>query len=478
MHTIMTKKITSILFSLFYLMNSISAQEVEALASPFADMDDMEQLEIIGKCDGRTIVYLTNYKKSKVLSYDSSLQKFSEYDLPINSKFHPFRPVIQKDSVLISYFRKENARAQLFTISLDPKLNPIDTVEIYSENYSFNWNLYEMKTNPGTKLCYLFKITNQSDLKVLSFEIDSKKMRDTFIISLQELQNQPLEFESIVDNNGTMHLVINKNSTSLKHKYSDWVVYSIRKDQSEKLNLRVENRLITSWTLALDEINNRLIIGGYYGMKSDEVSNGLFLIRINRQDFNWNSNFNTFSFEEVENMTGKKRKREKKRYIPQLKIQKLVPRSDGGMIYFGEFVLERVKQTEISMTGVDLRPYLEHYYENMLIHSINLNGEKDWYEVIYKKQHSQNDYAVYSSFLLLLEKKKLSILTNDEIKSKNTISRYEINIAGEMKRSHFILKKTRWPSIAFRLGKQFEYNKFIVPDFNRKKEFRILEISL
>jgi len=466
------------LFMAFGLMHSVHGQEVKAQMSSYQALDEMEELEILGSHRDTSVISLGAYKKAKLMVFDSSMQLVAEQKMNFGSRKIPVKAFLINDSIHFYYFSKKGSLAKLHCIRYDLQLHPTDTIDLFEEAFNFSFDPYHCFSLPQRDLFTLFKISNKTHLKVLNFKKSSRSLVDSFFIPLQKFKNKEFELDAQISRDGEVFISFMKNDEGFNENHVEWEIYALDKGNSHKINIHFTDKLITSWIMEMDELNDQLIIAGYYGERSDVAARGIFTIRVDQKDYSWTSHFESFTEEEVFEMTGKRKRREKRRYVSYLEAKSLICRSDGGIILFGEYVYKRTQGQNLSMTGISLKPFMEFYFENVMIHSLNKKGDKEWFEVIYKKQYSQDDDARYSSFFLLKGKQQLSILTNDEIKSKNTMSKYDLEVDGTLSRSHFLLENLRWPNVAFQHAKQLDTDRFLILEFSRKREFRLLDVQL
>lgn len=475
---LMTRPIILSLLLTLGLIHSLRGQEVEARMSAYQSLDKMEKLEILGSHQDTCVMSFGAYQKAKLMVFDSNMQVVAEQSMNFGSRKVPVKVFLINDSIQFYYFSKKKSLATLHCIRYDLQLRPRDTIEIFEEAFNFSFDPYHSFPEPKRDLFTLFKVSNNTHLKVLNFNKSSRRLLDSFYIPLRKFKNKEFELDAQISRVGEVFLALMKNDEGFKDNHVEWEIYALDKGNSHKINIHFKDKLVNSWVMDIDELNNQLIIAGYYGKRSEAAARGIFTIRIDQEDYSWTSHFEAFTEEEVFEMTGKRKRREKRRYISHLEAKKLICRSDGGIILFGEYIYKRSQGQNLSMTGVPLKPFVEYYFENIMIHSLNDSGDPEWFEVVYKKQYSQDDDARYSSFFLLKGKQQLSILTNDEIKSKNTMSKYDLQIDGTLSRSHFLIENLRWPNLAFHDAKQLDVDRFLLLEFSRKREFRLLDVHL
>ena len=64
-----------------------------------------------------------------------------------------------------------------------------------------------------------------------------------------------------------------------------------------------------------------------------------------------------------------------------------------------------------SYVGDDGRGYIvDYHYEDIVVISIHPDGQTHWKTILPKRQYSQDDNAIYSSFFLLKTPKSLRLL--------------------------------------------------------------------
>ena len=108
--------------------------------------------------------------------------------------------------------------------------------------------------------------------------------------------------------------------------------------------------------------------------------------------------------------------------------------------------------------------------------AVHPDGTPHWKKVLRKRQYSQDDDAIYSSFFLFKSPEKLRLLFNDEIKQENTVGGYEVTGTGYVERKTVYNTDYQRLKLRFRDGVQVASNECIVPSErnNRLNLVRIL----
>lgn len=151
-------------------------------------------------------------------------------------------------------------------------------------------------------------------------------------------------------------------------------------------------------------------------------------------------------------------------------ITHLINRTDGGFVIFGEMRRKNLRRTDI-VRHIDL-PSREHfgwtdyYYDDVIAMSIHPDWTIHWTEILYKRQFSQDDNAIYSSYFIMHNTALLRIIYNDNIERDPIVSEYLIGSEGVLdRRTLFRVKRRQW-WLRWRDAKQTKVNEVLVPSQN------------
>ena len=105
----------------------------------------------------------------------------------------------------------------------------------------------------------------------------------------------------------------------------------------------------------------------------------------------------------------------------------------------------------------------DHYRDDLVLISLDKDVQEEWYQVFYKKQFSQNDNGIFSSFFPFLTPSRLRLIYNDEIKSNSTVSEYILDGNGNYKRSSVLSTEYQDLKLRFADARQISSSELIVP---------------
>jgi hypothetical protein len=116
-----------------------------------------------------------------------------------------------------------------------------------------------------------------------------------------------------------------------------------------------------------------------------------------------------------------------------------------------------------------VRYIVDYYYDDMFMVSFNPDGKTHWKTILHKKQYSQDDNGVFSSFFLYKNPTNLRLLFNDEIKYENTVSEYVVNGSGDFERKSLLNTENLELKLRFRDALQVSATEIIVASERRNR---------
>ncbi len=111
-----------------------------------------------------------------------------------------------------------------------------------------------------------------------------------------------------------------------------------------------------------------------------------------------------------------------------MSLRNLQFKEDGSLVVFFENSKELMRRpyfnNSLDPSGLGGMRWIDYYYDDILVLSVDRNGQKQWENILRKKQFSQDDQGQFSSFFIMKNSTFLRILFNDEIKNESTVSEY------------------------------------------------------
>lgn len=228
----------------------------------------------------------------------------------------------------------------------------------------------------------------------------------------------------------------------------------------------LQKYFINDIKMEIDYVNGQVIMAGFYSEMNSFSSAGLFYaslafgsdnITIKTESFKAKF-LNSFSNERTVN-----RGTELINYY----VDKLVLRSDGGVILVAEsnYITESTNYNSYYQLYTTSYTY---HYDNILLFSVNPSGTVHWEGIVRKNQISEDDAAFYSSYILVLDADRISIIYNKYIRKSTDVMTCSISNKGEVTEK-VLMKETEGVLIMPGGGKQISTDQVLIPCIQKNK---------
>ena len=451
----------------FLLGFSSHAQEVSI--SNELNIRNYFSYEILGKIDDRILIYRDKgfTKQIDVFNQDMEHTQFSE--LVFEKKKIDVFSVVGLDSVfqmIYGYFEK-------------------DTMQIKMREYSKGVVMLDSTT--------LIKIPKDIIRRRISFAVSDDKNKvllstmddkDRFLFYLYDCKLKKIVWQNIflipgdsrknfqdilLTNSGQFFITLEDQSNY--EKIISFAAIDPFSNAQFVLNLSFGEKYQRDYYLDFDNKNNELIVCGTYADKKGKESKGIYLMKkeiskLSEMEAPVFIEYNKRLFEDL--LQGKKKKN---KVLDNLSVQNIIHRNDGGLLVISEITREFSRRNPYNTSShprdaynpYSRRGWVDFYNDDIIIININPQKEIDWSKILYKKQFSQDDDAVFSSFFIMKTPSRLRFIYNDEIKRNNTVSEYLMDPTGKIARNSLLSTVNQEMKLRFQDALQISSNAIIVP---------------
>jgi len=384
----------------------------------------------------RFLLYKEQTNKVEIQAFDMRMRQSWNKELKFEHKrFEVVGMIPDRNNFSIIYHYKKKRKEYLRIQKYDAASNMIDSATIAQYPVSFGEPAHQMIYSEDRKKALIYTIKNQHDIKAISYDLLSKKIlwEASFEIDNSQFFNEHIEL--ILNNKGVMYLVMSKSNRKSKIDAHHYLIYRCGKQNEiiEAFLLPMENKLTYNISFDYDNRNQVLVAGGLYTVKSRSRAEGYFSIYIPDYDFTkYRLNYNAFEEQLVSDLEGK------------------------------------------IING--LRYIVDYYYDHVFIIAVHPDGTPHWDQILHKKQYSQDDNAIFSSYFILKTPSQLRLLFNDDIKLESTVSEYVINSTGEYDRNSVMSTKNQEIKLRFRDAVQVASNEVIVPS-ERRNRLKLVRVT-
>lgn len=169
-----------------------------------------------------------------------------------------------------------------------------------------------------------------------------------------------------------------------------------------------------------------------------------------------------------------------------IRPRKIIPQSGGGCLVISESQY-RTTRVVRDMPSMHAYPYMygnsystrvfdQNNYFDISTVSIDYDGQVNWTAVMPKKQITEGDGGLYSSFLLFQSNTLLKFLFNEDIYSSGNFVEYNLNPAGFSKRVSVLNSEQGQFAPIPQRGMQISPNELLIPS-EQKKNLKFILIK-
>lgn len=471
-------KLLVILFSVF----SLAAHAQIVTVSEDLPLRNDAAYNIIGELKGQLLLFRDKSNSFEVQAFDESMHKSWNKELELDRRLPRVLGLTHTPNDFTLFYRfREKSHTVLKAHKYDPGANMIDSITIKDYGYLFYTPNFRVVESEDRSKVLIYYIEKHKIINALVFDVIDMRLLWEQVFEPEELNYWEDYFQILLDNEGNFRLVIEKDNYAgrrEKHRYHVYEFYGADRRLNEYQVFMKENMTYDVF-FTYDNINQKLIGGGLYSERNNGKASGYFFLRVPPEAPESHVlNFYPFEDEFVSTLEG--REIDNNRGITEMAVRNIVMRQDGGALIITERIRQYERRTGTTYSRVYYDPtgrsMVDYYFDEVIVFSIDAGGEEHWSNILHKKQYSQDDDGMYSSYFLFKTTTTLRFLFNDEIKPENTVSEYVMNGHGEYKRNSLLSTENLELRLRFRDALQIAANELVVPSEKRNK-LRLIKLE-
>lgn len=429
--------------------------------------------DIIGEVGGNIILYREKGDEYIFESYDRNLGFIKEREILFEEDRVAINGIVNHDStfsIIYSYKHKKDIIHKLRKYDGDLILR--DSTELWREPTSFKRKRYLVETSKNRLYTTLFEFEESNVLNCNVIRHDSMRFEFKKILEVEDLDLRD-KFESlcITNNEEILVLLQVRNSRYSKGENNLGLFVLSNGPAYTYSRINVPDKVISDVALEVDNLNRRVNIVGLWHEKNKDEAQGYFHLMKLIVTLNDVEDVTAIEFTPrfLSDVSGKDVG--KVSSLRDFELSDLVLRRDGGYILMAELRKEYARRSNYNMsgTGRGLSGWTDHFYEDVIAVAVHPDGREHWQEVFFKKQFSQDDGALFSSYYLVQTPSRLRILYNDEIKNNNTVSEYVVDPVGRYNRNSLLSTDYQNLKLRFADAKQISASEVIIPSEKNRR---------
>lgn len=434
---------------------------------------------LVGKLGGQVLLLQDRENKHLLTAYGRSMNLSWEKDLELRGRnIRMLEAIADQDGsgFHLLYLYRDKGRNHLQLDRYNPAGNLQDSVTLVDFGLFVTTPEEEIFTSEDDTKLLLLMVEEQTKARYLGIDLDS-------MVLLYDQEVNPEKFffnenfvQAEISNRGDMFFVVERDnfkSKRKKHRY-EVITHAANGGQKGSIDVNLGDSLTYDVFFKYDNLNSKLVAGGLYSTKDFIRAEGYFSLYIDPANPRAaiRPRFEQFPLNLVKNVEGRKFSK-RNPGINELTVRDAVLRQDGGLV----MITERDRQLQRRGAAAQNqllntyggRPLVDYHYDEILAFAINPDGSPHWSNIMHKKQYSQDDNGVYSSYFLMETPTQLRFLFNDEIRFENTVSEYVLNGLGEFDRNSLFNTRDLDLRLRFRDGLQVAANELVLPSEHRNR---------
>ncbi len=436
--------------------------------------------EIVGHFKDRLLLFRDRVNQFEIQAFDNRMRETWSKELNLEKRSPKVIGIVPSEEDFTVFYRHRDKNHLILKANrYDPAANLRDTMTLKDFGFMFYTPNFEVIKSEDKTKALIYFVENQQNFRVVSYDVVNMKVlwEKSFF---PENMNFWEEFHQIiVSNDGTMFLILQKNRYRFRRDNNYHEIFQVNASPETPMRFAIpmgEERFTYDVAFAYDNMNNQLVAAGLYTEKNLDRANGYFYIRMTPEtEGNYLLTFEEFDDEFVTNLRGKNI--ENNKGVLEVAVQDVVLRRDGGAV----LVCERTRELARSLGAnramdIGVRQIVDHYYDELFVISLHPDGTTHWRTILHKKQYSQDDNGIYSSFFLFKSPTSLRLLFNDEIKFENTVSEYIVFGNGNFDRKSLLSTENLDLRLRFRDATQISSDELIIPS-ERRSRLRLVKLQ-
>ncbi|MBX2815521.1 MAG: hypothetical protein KTR24_05980 [Saprospiraceae bacterium] len=430
--------------------------------------------DILGSFDDQILLIRDGINEFDLQAFDRSLRQTWDKEEKLDSRKSRIIDIIEgQNSFRIVYSDefKDTLMVKVRTYDPNAKLLSLDTIHTmrrglirpkFRFNNSEDENIFLMSLLENERMVasYCYDFSQRRKLWESEFEFKDINFREEYR-------------KTLISNEGTMYIVFEKNNIRFRKSDHSMGVFRFDKERNQFDLIAIPMPEFTTYDahFIYDNVNNHLVMLGLHSDRNTGNTDGLFHIIIKDREFLAKPQLSMVDYSEelIADFHGKYES--KRESLNNLEIQDVILRQDGGIL----IIAEESKEFERLSYGARRDFYgssrfsVDYYYEDIILMAINPDGTSHWQKLLPKRQYSNDDDAVYSSYFLFSNPTYLRILYNDEIRNENTVSEYVLNGGGDITRRSLMSTDNQKLRLQIKNAVQLSSDELIIPSVRGRK---------
>jgi len=458
--------IPAILFSTLMQAQEVSVSKEFSIRTDYA-------YEVMGHVGENILLYRDRGLDKFISSFDKDLQFKWEQQLRFEEKRIKVYGITVRDSIFsVFHGLKKDGIEYVKVANYDENARLQDSITIADDKRGLVGQDFQFVNSQKKKKSLLYYIDQSDKLRLFVYDHvkDTLDWEEEYIFEESNLFYDLSEV--FVTEVGSVVVLLDKKNSKVKNDddFAEVIIFQKGAENTFVTQIPHGDFYIQSMKLSIDEKNRKLGFFGLYNEKKANWSQGYCYTFIDFSNFTdvHHLNYIPFSKGLIQDIYGSEAR--KKKGLNYYTISDIIWRRDGGLLISMEMQRQYSRRNNydgVTRSSSDFyssaRGWVDYFNEDIVLTALHKDGTEHWQKILYKKQFSQDDGGIYSSYYPFLTPSRLRLIFNDEIKNNNTVSEYVINGVGKYKRESLFSTEYQNLRLRFIDALQISPTEILVP---------------
>jgi len=477
------------LLSIVFLFVSFIASGQKVTVADEINIRNYYAYDMMGNVGGNTLLYLDKGLEHYVNIYDSELKYKRNKELRFEKRKVRVHYLVPKDSTFnVVYSYKE--RDTIFY-----RVNEYDHNAVFKDSVTLEKELsisipknYRHYTSEDKSKTVLFAQDKGRLLYMRVIDNIKNEILWAADVELKKIDTED-DFRKVVVTNEGIVIYLFEQNNSRYSREDHWMTVLGLYQGSIILQSKIDmkDRVSCDSELSFNNVTGNVVVAGLSSEKSREDAKEYFFVNkhISAYDLIEVPVIKEIGLDFVREVYGRKKNKEKA--LKDFQVHSIMNRKDGGFLLITEMDREYQRRTTFNSvnrgrslrnnnSSSPLRGWTDYYNEDIVMFSVHPDGKEHWREVLFKKQFSQDDGGIFSSFYLFKTPSRIKIIYNDEIKNNNTVSEYVLNPLGQYERNSLLSTEYQDLRLRFSAAIQLNNHQLLIPS-EKSYNLRLVKID-
>lgn len=459
---------------LLWLIHTCGSHAQSVVISDGLSLRNDYGYELIGRLRDRILIFRDKYDDFEVQAYDNQMRPSWSKELTDIEKrgIQIIAICAGKNDFSVVYRQRRRSKTVVRVHKYDPGANLIDSMVVkdYGERI-FNAPIIDFVRSEDRNCLVIYNDADNNSWEATCLRLD--KMQVLWDKKL-DLGQQLLEADDQhvnVSNAGDFFFTAELSNRKARIDEHVFRTLHIKPDGTDALYVSPVKAFLTAdIQFEYNNVKQQLIGAGLYADRSRDRANGAYFISIQLPGGKATISSSPFDDQFI-SIIRQKDVSDDTRGIADCFVRQIINRHDGGVI----IVVERHHELQRGATSSrgfwrdGARLVVDFYYEDVFAVAFQPDGQMQWKTILHKRQYSQDDEGIFSSYFLFQHPEYLRFLFNDEIKYENTCSEYVISPLGEFDRNNLFNTAGQNLRLRFREAIQISSAECLIPSEFRNK---------